>query len=350
MSNWIYINCKPMCAKLRNSIMNIKLGIVPLASVSLLIAASPMMPTSMSTDNGGTKLAIDAYSDGAGILMINQAADTKFDNSSMNKLVFKYGDAAKSSNTTIKNQVNVLSPGATALEKAAATTSLEIAKIVINPPVNGVSCDDGSPSTIGDSWSGGICAGTYATSCKAIKTANPTAADGTYTIDPDGTGGASPYSVVCDMTTDGGGWTYLATEMKTLGLGTNTGQNGLTASSVYASAVNGSSVHFGAAVVYKVPAYTELYYKQTAGLLGYLCAGNYWDARVSGGGDNLSLTPYDTHYPGFIALNSTFSTSVTSNNVFIKLTAPSTSTMVQVGMWGYNGCSRVAHTTIIKVR
>jgi hypothetical protein len=31
--------------------------------------------------------------------------------------------------------------------------------------------------------------------------------NGVYTIDPDGSGGQAPFPVVCDMTTDGGGWT-----------------------------------------------------------------------------------------------------------------------------------------------
>ncbi|MCX6354784.1 MAG: fibrinogen-like YCDxxxxGGGW domain-containing protein [Candidatus Aureabacteria bacterium] len=44
-------------------------------------------------------------------------------------------------------------------------------------------------------------------SCKAIKTAIPTASDGVYTIDPDGAGGSSPFNAYCDMTTGGGGWT-----------------------------------------------------------------------------------------------------------------------------------------------
>ncbi|MBA3465630.1 MAG: hypothetical protein H0T46_37205 [Deltaproteobacteria bacterium] len=46
-------------------------------------------------------------------------------------------------------------------------------------------------------------------SCNAIKTATPSMPSGTYTIDPDGAGGAAAYDVTCDMTTDGGGWTIV---------------------------------------------------------------------------------------------------------------------------------------------
>ena len=51
---------------------------------------------------------------------------------------------------------------------------------------------------------GGIC---LPNSCSAIKTAYPASADGTYSIDPDGAGAFASFSVLCDMTTDGGGWT-----------------------------------------------------------------------------------------------------------------------------------------------
>jgi len=48
-----------------------------------------------------------------------------------------------------------------------------------------------------------------ATSCLDVRTGDPSAPSGRYTIDPDGPGSEPPLTVACDMTTDGGGWTIV---------------------------------------------------------------------------------------------------------------------------------------------
>lgn len=45
-------------------------------------------------------------------------------------------------------------------------------------------------------------------SCKAIQQAEPNSKSGLYTIDPNGGDPGDAYEVYCDMTSDGGGWTY----------------------------------------------------------------------------------------------------------------------------------------------
>jgi len=47
------------------------------------------------------------------------------------------------------------------------------------------------------------------TSCKALLESNASTPSGVYTVDPDGDGPGAPFSVFCDMTTAGGGWTVV---------------------------------------------------------------------------------------------------------------------------------------------
>jgi len=50
-------------------------------------------------------------------------------------------------------------------------------------------------------------------SCMSIKKGNAAAADGVYTIDPDGNSGNAAFSIYCDMTYDGGGWTRVSSDI-----------------------------------------------------------------------------------------------------------------------------------------
>jgi hypothetical protein len=65
----------------------------------------------------------------------------------------------------------------------------------------------GNVCATGSYCSTGTCA--YYASCNALHIAQPALPSGLYTIDPDGIGGAAPFTVYCDMVTDGGGWTIV---------------------------------------------------------------------------------------------------------------------------------------------
>ncbi|MGH1429323.1 MAG: fibrinogen-like YCDxxxxGGGW domain-containing protein [Arenicella sp.] len=64
---------------------------------------------------------------------------------------------------------------------------------------------------------------TAAKDCKAIKTAFPESEDGAYWIDVNGGSSNDAIEVFCDMTTDGGGWTFVAYAS---GSETNIAENG----------------------------------------------------------------------------------------------------------------------------
>jgi hypothetical protein len=59
----------------------------------------------------------------------------------------------------------------------------------------------------GEGGEGGASSAVSGATCLEIHLDEPTAPTGVYSIDPDGAGGDPPVSVVCDMTTQDGGWT-----------------------------------------------------------------------------------------------------------------------------------------------
>ncbi len=71
----------------------------------------------------------------------------------------------------------------------------------------GATLPDGSSVASDGTWPVEGC--DVASTCQTIKTASPSAADGIYTINPDGTGGFDAFDAYCDMTRDGGGWTLV---------------------------------------------------------------------------------------------------------------------------------------------
>ncbi|MFH2008831.1 MAG: fibrinogen-like YCDxxxxGGGW domain-containing protein [bacterium] len=48
--------------------------------------------------------------------------------------------------------------------------------------------------------------------CSELQAVNPELPSGLYTIDPDGSAGTAPFEVYCDLETDGGGWTLIASQ------------------------------------------------------------------------------------------------------------------------------------------
>lgn len=119
-----------------------------------ILSKHPINIENRSKEYGGTKDAVDAYSDGVGVYVGAVKPDNRINQSPMAELVEKYGESAKAKGITVAEEVAF---GSVATEADKALLAKVIDKNSIIP--DETPCDDGNIQTINDKYTSGVCKG-----------------------------------------------------------------------------------------------------------------------------------------------------------------------------------------------
>ena len=184
------------------------------------------------TDSGGQDSGADAPADVLADVVSDAVGDSAADSAA---------DASSDTPSETTSDTTSETTAETSVETTAETSadsSAETSTDTSNDtgPCSLTACDDGEPCTLDLCGANGVCSyialddgdlcaeGTcqkaicsrntptaYGLSCKAIKSADATAKNGVWWLDPDGPfTPVSPFAAWCDMQGDGGGWTLIA--------------------------------------------------------------------------------------------------------------------------------------------
>lgn len=119
-----------------------------------ILSQHPMSADNRSKEYGGSKDAIDAYSDGVGVYIGAAKSDKQVNQKPMAELVNKYGDTAKAKGITVKEEV-AFGNISTSADKALLSKVMDTNMIY----PDGSSCDDGNIQTINDKYLNAVCMG-----------------------------------------------------------------------------------------------------------------------------------------------------------------------------------------------
>lgn len=137
-----------------------KVTLLSIVTTSLMFGAiiNPLPSNNKAKENGGSLHGIDAYTDGIGAVVIENkevAMEEEYKkNLILKDFIFKYGEAAKKSNSSIPDYV--ISSNTTSQEEKTKAYLLKNETLI----ADGTVCNDGNVQTINDKYVNNICVGT----------------------------------------------------------------------------------------------------------------------------------------------------------------------------------------------